>query len=62
MRATKECLKLRELRKLRTLAYKETLQFELCAKEGGKVKGDTEVKGWVNLCERRNALLPTKSK
>jgi len=60
--ATKECLKLRALRKLRTLAYKETLQFGLCAKEGGKVKGDNEVKGWVNLCQSRNALLPMKSK
>ncbi len=61
-RGTKECLKLRRLRKLRTLAYKETLQFGLCAKEGGKVRGDDEIKGWVNLCLSRNALLPAKSK
>lgn len=59
--STRACITSRELWKLRTLAYKETKQFELCTSEGAKVKEDKEVEGWVKLCQGRLDRRSTKA-
>ena len=39
---------------LRTLAYKETMQFARCVQIGKSVNDD-RVRRWVNICEKRLA-------
>jgi len=48
----RKCFKRGNLTKLKTLAYKERRDFNLCAKTG-KGSRDPEVQKWVSLCEKR---------
>ncbi len=48
----RKCFRRGSLVKLRTLAYKERRDFNLCAKTG-KGSRDLEVQKWVSLCEKR---------
>jgi hypothetical protein len=48
----RKCFRRNQLTKLKTLAYKERRDFNLCAKTG-KGSRDPEVQKWVRLCEKR---------